>query len=56
MHGTTMQRHEMAAAGAARVRDAYVAVNRLMAGSSWSIPCPTVTFHKLRPRRPQVLP
>ncbi len=54
---TTMQRHQMAAVGAARVRDAYGMANELVASGSWSIPCtPVATFHKPEPRRPQVIP
>jgi hypothetical protein len=52
-----MQRHQMAAVGAARVRDAYGMANELVASGSWSIPCtPVATFHKPEPRRPQVIP
>jgi hypothetical protein len=53
---TTTQRYGTAAAAVARVRYAHVAVNDLMGSGSWSIPCTVPeTFHKPRPRRPQVI-
>ena len=58
---TTTQRHSMAAVVVTRVRDAYVATalvgnGSLMGKGSWSIPCTApATFHKPRPRRPQVI-
>jgi hypothetical protein len=58
---TTTQRHNMAAVDVTRVHDVYVASNDLVIGSlmakgSWSIPCTApATFHKPRPRRPQVI-
>jgi hypothetical protein len=56
MNCSTTQRHLMAAADVARVRDGYVAANELMLQGSWSIPCTApATFHKPRPRRPQVI-
>ena len=60
MTGTTTQRYGTAAVAVARARHAYVAVSDLMGNlmgtGSWSIPCTTpVTFHKPRPRRPQVI-
>ncbi len=55
MDRTTTQRHGLAASGVSRVRDAYVVTNELMGQGSWSIPCTApATFHKPRPRRPQV--
>jgi hypothetical protein len=65
MIATTTQRRSMAAAGAARVHDAYALsylpthapVNQLMGKGSWSIPCTAVaTFEKPQPRRSQVNP
>ncbi len=54
---TTTQRHTMAAVDVTRVHDAYVVTNELMGKGSWSIPCTApATFHKPRPRRPQVNP
>ncbi|HEX9506497.1 MAG TPA: hypothetical protein VGA62_10895 [Acidimicrobiia bacterium] len=54
---TTMQRHQAAAVGTARVRDAYAMTNELAANGSWSIACtPVATFHKPEPRRPKVIP
>lgn len=56
MDRTTTQRHALAASGVARVHDASVATNELMGKGSWSIPCTApATFHKPRPRRPQVI-
>ena len=64
LNSTTTQRHNMAAAGVTRVHDVYVATNGLMGklmgtlvgAGSWSIPCTApATFHKPRPRRPQVI-
>ena len=58
---TTTQRHSMAAVDVARVGDDYVATKlvgngSLMGNGSWSIPCTApATFHKPRPRRPQVI-
>ncbi len=58
---TTTQRQHMAAVDVTRVHDVYVATNELVNGSlmangSWSIPCTApATFHKPRPRRPQVI-
>jgi hypothetical protein len=54
---TTTQRYGTAAVLAARVRHAHVVANDLMGKGSWSIPCTAVpdTFHKPRPRRPQVI-
>jgi hypothetical protein len=46
----------MAAGDVTRVHDVYVAMNELMGKGSWSIPCTApATFHKPRPRRPQVI-
>jgi hypothetical protein len=61
MNYTTTQRHFTAAGDVARVRDVYVAAKlvgngSLMGKGSWSIPCTApATFHKPRPRRPQVI-
>jgi hypothetical protein len=56
MNGTTTQRYGTAAVAVARAHDAYVATNDLMGKGSWSIPCTApMTFHKPRPRRPQVI-
>jgi hypothetical protein len=56
MDRTTTKRHFMAARDVARVRDVYVVANELMGKGSWSIPCTApATFHKPRPRRPQVI-
>jgi hypothetical protein len=57
MSGTTTQRYGWAAVAVARARhDAAAAVNDLMGKGSWSIPCTAPeTFHKPRPRRPQVI-
>ena len=60
MNATTTQRHNMAAAGVTRVHDVSVPANalmgKLMGTGSWSIPCTApATFHKPRPRRPQVI-
>jgi hypothetical protein len=53
---TTTQRYGTGAVAVARVRSAHVAVNDLMGVGSWSIPCTAPeTFHKPRPRRPQVI-
>jgi hypothetical protein len=58
---TTTQRHNMAAVDVTRVHDVYVAaqlvgIGSLMGKGSWSIPCTApATFHKPRPRRPQVI-
>jgi hypothetical protein len=55
MNGTTTQRYGTAAVAAARALDVHVAGNELMIQGSWSIPCTApATFHKPRPRRPQV--
>ena len=55
MTGTTTQRYGTAAVAVARVHD-VLAVNDLMGKGSWSIPCTApATFHKPRPRRPQVI-
>jgi hypothetical protein len=46
----------MAAFDVTRVHGVYVATNELMGKGSWSIPCTApATFHKPRPRRPQVI-
>ena len=56
MTSTTTQRYGTAAVAVARARHAYVAANDLMGKGSWSIPCTApATFHKPRPRRPQVI-
>ncbi len=61
MSSTTTQRHRMAAVDVARAYDVHPATNDLVIGSnmakgSWSIPCTApATFHKPRPRRPQVI-
>ncbi len=59
MSSTTTQRYGTAAVAVARARYAHVVANDLMdntMGSGfWSIPCTApATFHKPRPRRPQV--
>ncbi len=57
MDRMTTQRHGLAASGVSHVHDAYVVTNELMGKGSWSIPCTApATFHKPRPRRPQVIP
>ena len=58
MYGTTTHHNGMAAVGVARARYVGGVANDLMAhtGASWSIPCTVPeTFHKPRPRRPQVI-
>jgi hypothetical protein len=53
---TTTQRYGTAAVAVARARHDVAAVNDLMGKGSWSIPCTAPeTFHKPRPRRPQVI-
>ena len=60
MSSTTTQRYGTAAVAVARARSAHVVDNELMDSTtmgtgSWSIPCTApATFHKPRPRRPQV--
>ena len=60
MSSTTTQRYGTAAVAVARARYAHVVANELMdsntmGSGSWSIPCTApATFHKPRPRRPQV--
>ena len=56
MSSTTTQRYGTAAVAVARARYAHVVANDLMGKGSWSIPCTApATFHKPRPRRPQVM-
>ena len=64
MTSTTTQRYGTAAVAVARARYAHVMANDLMDNTmgelaktgSWSIPCTApATFHKPRPRRPQVI-
>ena len=61
MSGTTTQRYGTGAVAVARARYHVAAVNDLMGNDlmgngSWSIPCTAPeTFHKPRPRRPQVI-
>jgi len=56
MTSTTTQRYGTAAVAVARAGHVYVVANDLMGEGSWSIPCTaTATFHKPRPRRPQVI-
>ena len=60
MTSTTTQRYGTAAVAVARARYAHVVANDLMdntmGSGSWSSPCTApATFHKPRPRRPQVI-
>jgi hypothetical protein len=55
MYATTTQLHGMAAGAVARAGYVGDVANGLMVVGSWSIPCTApATFHKPRPRRPQV--
>ena len=59
MYGTSTQHNGLAAVAVARARYVGGVANDLMASTteaSWSIPCTVpATFHKPRPRRPQVI-